>query len=87
MAIKKDRFSRSAAETAPGDVNAKMKANTDETTVVSATRNNAKTMVKSFSIRTDVYQGIERYLYDHHERSASKVVNLALEEFLHAKGY
>lgn len=86
MALNK-KFTRSSAEAAPGNINTETNLTSEATIAGTATRNNAKTVVKSFSIRTDVYQGIERYLYDHHERSASKVVNLALEEFLHAKGY
>ena len=82
MAIDKNQFTRKAAESAPGEVFAK----TGDAKPKKG-RNSTKTVVKSFSVRADLCERLEAHLWDIHERSASKIVNEALEAYLdeHAK--
>ncbi|MBS6623267.1 hypothetical protein NUU00_10035 (plasmid) [Bifidobacterium breve] len=79
------KFSRKAAEQAPGDISMTPKEptkNADE-----EGRNNSKTKVRSFSVRLDLWEKLDTYRITHRTKSgtipsASSIVNEALEAYL-----
>ena len=77
MAIDKNQFTRKAAESAPGEVFAK----TGDAKPKKG-RNSTKTVVKSFSVRADLYERLTDHAFEVRERSVSKIVNEAIEAYL-----
>ncbi|MCF2562041.1 hypothetical protein I6E06_06170 [Bifidobacterium boum] len=71
-----NKFSRKEASQAIGDIPLKPAKENQ------SGRSNKRTTVKSFSIRNDIAKSLEDYMFDHRIRSASEVVNKALEAYL-----
>lgn len=71
-----NKFSRKEASRAIGDIPLKPEKEKQ------SGRSNTRTTVKSFSIRNDIAKSLEDYMFEHRIRSASEVVNRALEAYL-----
>lgn len=74
-------YRRKSAERAPGDIDLGRGKDADVKRTPK-TRTNTRTVAKTFSIPVDVYANLENYMFEHRERSASKLVSQAIAEFI-----
>lgn len=75
-------YRRKSAEKAPGDIDipkAKAPAAAPRST---AARTNTRTVVKSYSLPVELCTALDDWMFEHRERSASKVAAAAIARYI-----